>query len=107
MTENTKMKIGEKTITIFELTVDDVRRWIADSAEKYAEGDIVRAALLDGVSLYDLARMTDLTLEDMDRMTPSQLQQVADQCRKVNSIFFGMCTRVTERLENPATAARH
>lgn len=107
MREGTKIKLGEKTITVFELTVEDCRRWIAESAQQYAEADLVRAALLEGISLYDIARMTDLSLEDMDRLTPSQLQEIAEHCRKVNGVFFGMCSRASQLADQLGRPEKH
>ncbi|MBK0415187.1 hypothetical protein JD974_12305 [Chromobacterium haemolyticum] len=80
-----------------ELTVAEIRALF-----EYAPADQVDAFLLPGISLTELAAMTDLSLEEMAALPPSQLEKVLADCREVNSYFFDM----QARLEKLLAAAR-
>lgn len=80
-----------------ELTVAEIRALL-----EHPPADQVDALLLPGISLTELAAMTDLTLQDMAALPPSQLEKVLADCREVNPFFFGM----QARLEKLLAAAR-
>jgi len=91
--------LGERRVRVRELSVADVRAWLQriDSAlDETAEQDVdlVGELLLESMSLRELAMMTDLALQDMDALTPAELEQVVTVCRELNPHFF----RVRQRL---------
>ena len=104
MTETTQesLKVNGANIVVLELTVRDQRQWLkqyfeqaAEAAKAKADYDVVSWKLFDEVRLYDIAFMTDLTMEDLEDMTPSNIQKVVDVCKKVNPHFFDMRKRAS------------
>lgn len=90
--------LGEgRDVVCRELTVAEIRALF-----EYPPADQVDAFLLPGISLTELAAMTDLPLEDMAALPPSQLEKVLADCREVNSYFFDM----QDRLEKLIAARR-
>ncbi len=103
-----KVKIGEREVTVKELTVTEVRAWLESEKRRDEKGDLLRDMLIDGVSFADMARMSDVSIEEMEQMFPSQLQTLADACAEVNRVFFNLCARVAPpraamRETSPAT----
>lgn len=92
----TTLDIG-RDVVCRELTVSEIRALFESPP-----ADQVDALLLPGISLTELAAMTDLSLEDMAALPPSQLEKVLADCREVNSYFFDM----QARLEKLLAAAR-
>lgn len=90
-----QITLGDRDITVRELTVADIRAWLK-SLESPAEPDIVGAALIDGVDLADLAIMTDLPAAVIDASSPSELRAVFDACREVNADFFALRGRLEQ-----------
>ena len=87
----------DRDVVCRELTVAEIRALF-----ECAPADQVDAFLLPGISLTELAAMTDLSLEDMAVLPPSQLEKVLADCREVNPNFFGM----QARLENLLASTR-
>ena len=50
--------------------------------------------LFEECSFADLARMTDLEASDMDALAPSELRQVLEVARELNTDFFGLVARL-------------
>jgi hypothetical protein len=69
--------IDDDRITVWEVTVKD---WL--SIMEKPDGDI--KAGIDSL----LPKCTDLTVERMKQMTPSELKKVWDAFREVNAVFF-------------------
>lgn len=91
-------KIGDgRTVTVRELTVAEIRRWLLDMSDDAAaetDVDVVDQLLLDDVALGDIARMTDLPVDEMDAMSPSDLRALAKVCRELNADFFSLRDRL-------------
>lgn len=88
---------NERDVHCRELTVAEIRALF-----ECPPVDQVDALLLPGISLTELAAMTNLPLEEMAELPPSQLEKVLADCREVNSYFFGM----QARLENLLASTR-
>jgi hypothetical protein len=101
-----KVAVASKEVTVNELTVAQVRELI-NEASAGGETDVVNATLIDGVDFNQLLKMTDLTAAELDAMTPSQIQQVADAAREVNRHFFTLWGRImaiaSQTLSKPST----
>lgn len=98
-----KIAVDDREVTVRELTVAEVRKWVNEATDSTlpANTDVVAANIMEDLGLYDIERMTDLKVSDMEQMTPSQIQIVVDACKKVNAIFFQMCLRFGARSAGP------
>lgn len=82
-----EVMVGERLVMVKELTVTDVRNWVAE-AESGAPVDPVRAMVFDDCSLDDLARLCDMPAADMEACTVSELTPLRDKARVLNPHFF-------------------
>ena len=109
---NTVHKIIEVagiSITVQELTVSEIRNALKmeeTGGDGSDDTDAVDMFLLEDISLPDIRHMTDLTVEQMASMKPSEIRKAADACREVNADFFSLRARVLKyvdllALENP------
>ena len=74
-------------VTVRELTVAEIRAWLADVQQ--AQGaDLVDVLLLKDTTLQDLMRMSSLSMDQINQLTPSQLRAVLDTAREINADFF-------------------
>lgn len=89
MRDITEIEVNGIAVQVHEMTVTEVMTWLQD-AKVAASGDInpIDELLLDGCSLSDLARMTDISVEDMRGLTPSELDQVLEVAKARNPAFF-------------------
>lgn len=87
-----QVDIGEgKTITVRELTVGEIRAWLAEAEASDANGvDVVGALLFDDMALADLARMTDISVQDMDALPLSVINQIKGAAKALNPNFFAL-----------------
>lgn len=92
-----------RDVTVKELTVGEIRAWLAGVTERAAGGDVVDVALLDedGATLGDIKNMSDLTVAEIDDLTPSELAAVLASIKEVNRSFFTMRAKL-ERLGEAA-----
>jgi hypothetical protein len=91
------IEVAGITVKIQELTVAEIRdalKMEESDGKSAADSDAVDMFLFEDISLPDIRRMTDLTIEKMAGMKPSELRQVAETCREVNSDFFSLRGRV-------------
>lgn len=82
-----KVQIGERTITVRELTFSDVRDWLVET-EAAGQRDPLHALALEDCGLDDLARMCDVSADDLEVFTPFEIEPVVEICRKLNPHFF-------------------
>ncbi|RCX31702.1 hypothetical protein [Thioalbus denitrificans] len=94
-----QVECGELTVTVRELTVSEVREWlqaISTESEENHETDLIDGFLFKELTLRDLRRMTDLSDDQVEASTPSQLRVVLEACKEVNPHFFELRTRLIE-----------
>ena len=87
MAASEQITIGDRAVTVSELSVAKVRNWVVES-EAGAAVDPLRAFVFDDCSLDDLARMCDMTAEDMEQFGPLELAPLRDKCKAFNPHFF-------------------
>ena len=104
MNKDIKMRL-EKTIlqdaaggavTVREMTVGEMRDWIADSARLVtSDFDLAVAdAIADGELMpADIYHLSSLTAETLNAYTPSELCQVTTLIRELNGCFFALLGR--------------
>jgi hypothetical protein len=96
------IKVAGITVTIRELTVAEIRAALKmEETEGYGsdDTDAVDMFLLEDISLPDIRHMTDLTVEQMTGMKPSEIRIAADVCREVNADFFSLRARVLKYID--------
>lgn len=92
----TTHKIGDREVTIKELSVAEIRKMLAaEHVEETAEQPIdVVGEILCEMSLTDILSMTDMTREELEALAPSQINELAEKCMEVNAAFFAMARKV-------------
>lgn len=97
ITNSKEMQLGEVSVTVRELTVLQLRAWLAEIvAPSAAELDMLDEALFTDCAIGDLKRMTSLTEEQINHLRPSQLREVIALCKELNPDFFGFMGRLVK-----------
>ena len=86
-----EITVGEQLVQVRELTVAEIRAWLAGKA---ALGDLVDSALFEDFSVTDLAVLTNLPAAEIDNLTPRQIKSVMAKAQEVNPDFFAMRARM-------------
>ena len=94
ITNSKELQLGNISVTVRELSVLQVRAWLAELLTPQAQRDLVDEALFTECSISDLLRMTSLTREQVDGLRPSQLREVIALCKELNPDFFGLMGRL-------------
>jgi len=87
-------RLGERTVTVRELTVREVRDWMVE-LETRQEADAIGALALDECRLEDLARMSDISAADLEGYTPSEMEDLVVVCKALNPHFFKVRAALT------------
>ena len=87
MTATAQVQIGDRTVSIRELSVSEIRDWVAEH-EAGASVDPLRCLVFDDCSLDDLARMCDMDAKDMEAFGAVTLEPLRDKCKALNPHFF-------------------
>lgn len=77
-------------VTVRELTVSEIRAWLADVQKASDSVDVIDVMLLRDVSLQDVQRMSSLTAEQVEGLAPSHLRKVVADARELNEDFFAL-----------------
>ncbi|WP_374981157.1 hypothetical protein PSGK_08360 [Pseudomonas solani] len=87
---------GGRGIQCRELSVEEIRDWLKSMETQAQAPDLVGDSLLPQFTLDDLERMTNATPQQLGGMTPSELRQLGDDCKAVNTDFFDLRARIEE-----------
>ena len=98
-----ELTVGSRIVTVNELTVTQVREWLNQVTPKDAELDVVAEMLFDDCNFATIVRMTNLSVEDLEEMVPSEIREVVRKCQEVNAHFFGMTRRTGQLASQLAT----
>lgn len=82
------VEVAGRTVTVRELTVAEVRDWVREVEIGVRPIDPAGDALFEDVCLGDMALMSDASGDFLAGFGPSELQPLADLCKKVNPHFF-------------------
>ncbi|WP_074980446.1 hypothetical protein [Pseudomonas citronellolis] len=94
------VNISGKEFVVKELTVADIREMLRSvSAEE--DGDVLGDMLLPDIRLHDLSFYTTLTKDQIEEMLPSQLHDVAQECKAMNRHFFDLGERLINLQRKP------
>jgi hypothetical protein len=80
--------VADREVAVREMTVREIRDWLKDMEADAGDADYLGMSLLEGVTLADVARMTDLSVADMDGFLPSEIDTIVAACQEVNPGFF-------------------
>ncbi|QFT23564.1 hypothetical protein FIV02_18485 [Pseudomonas sp. THAF187a] len=97
ITNSKELQLGNISVTVRELSVLQVRNWLAELLAPQAQRDLVDEALFTECSIGDLLRMTSLTREQFDGLRPSQIREVIELCKELNPDFFGFMGRLVKQ----------
>lgn len=95
---NKTVAIGELVVTVKELTVAEIGQWLDDKltpSESQVNDPLLALMPVGDMVLADVMQMTDLTREQVNTLTGSELEQVAKVCKEVNASFFGLAATLT------------
>lgn len=91
-------QIADVDYQVRELTVGEIRAWVADVSAH----DAVDVFLLEDALVSDIGRCTSLTPVQIDRLTPSECAEVLKLVREVNRDFFRLRSRLVGSLTSLA-----
>lgn len=97
LTKDVQIDALNRRVQVRELDVSEIRAHLRKSGEAYAaqtEFDATNALLFDGTSFADLLAMSDVTIEELGGLAPSEIKSIIAACREVNADFFGLKTRM-------------
>lgn len=81
-------------VTVREITVREVRDWLADAEQSAQRQDVISLALWEEITLADLQRMSDLSDSVADQALPSEVDKLIEAARELNPHFFGLLRRL-------------
>ena len=88
------LQIDDREVVVRELTVAELRQWIAyERVTAGAAEDLVDSGLLK-VPLSLLSAMTRLSLDELRALPPSVLERIEAAGEEVNPRFFGWLGRL-------------
>ncbi|MBG0848418.1 hypothetical protein EGJ86_10355 [Pseudomonas sp. o96-267] len=96
LTNSKEIQLGSIAVTVREMSVLQVRTWLAELLNPQPQRDLVDEALFTDCAIPDLLRMTSLTREQVDELRPSQLQEVIALCKELNPDFFAFMGRLVK-----------
>jgi len=88
MAVSVEIMLGDRPVTVKEMTVTDVRDWVKAIEAGTLPIDPAGNATFEDVGLLDMALMSDAPLDWLAGFAPSDLQPLAELCQKVNPHFF-------------------
>lgn len=93
--------IAGRDVVFLELTLDEIRHWLAgvaaaDPAALPEPSDLADSLLFPDFDIQDVLQMTRLQKADMGEMTPAQIEAVHARCKAINSRFFSMRDHLAE-----------
>jgi hypothetical protein len=102
LSHSTVITVAGREVIVRELTVKAARALIQSDQDT----DVIGSALLEDVRLLDLPLFTNLTLQEIDEMYPSDLRTVVEACKSINPDFFGMVARFIRPGANPSASSK-
>jgi hypothetical protein len=106
-----EVEFGDLKVTVKELTVAEVRRWMNEKpVQDDKEFDLfVDLLSFDGLGIDEIYLFTDLKKEQVSDLPPSVLQKLAAVIKELNSVFFNQylptLTKLRERVESDKSSS--
>ena len=95
-----------RAVLVRELTTADMRAMLR-AREQLGEGDVDPLELLtldDGLLLSDLGRLSDVTADEIERMTEADLSLIVAASKQVNPRFFSQILGALQRFARASLA---
>lgn len=89
-----EIEVAGLKIQVRELTLKEIRAWFKSVSSPENGNDLVDATLFEEFSVSDLLVLTDLSMERIDGMTPTDVREVVAVAKEVNADFFAMRNRL-------------
>lgn len=89
-----EIEVAGLKIQVRELTLKEIRAWFKSVSSPENSNDLVDATLFEEFSVSDLLVLTDLSMERIDGMTPTDVREVVAVAKEVNADFFAMRNRL-------------
>lgn len=90
MAASRQVQIGSLAVTVRELTVGEVRDWLASVESGQTLVDAAGEYVFEDASVQELARMCDLPVSGFDAFTPSEIEPIRQAARDLNPHFFDL-----------------
>lgn len=90
MAASRQVQIGSLAVTVRELTVGEVRDWLASVESGQTLVDAAGEYVFEDASVQELARMCDLPVSGFDAFAPSEIEPIRQAARDLNPHFFGL-----------------
>lgn len=94
MQRSKNIPVGDKEVTVTELSVAQIRD-LLDQIEEYKVGTI-DLLFPDGVPAVAVAKSTGIDLERLEDYPPSELKTIIDGVENINPFFANMLTRLAK-----------
>ena len=95
MRKSKELKIGEKTITVYELTVRKIKKLFSDMIGMTSDGPTDSLFTNDALLRANWDEcIHGLKIEDTEDMAPSELKEVYDAFAEVNAVFLELATKL-------------
>lgn len=86
------LTLGDIKVTLRELTVGEVRNMLTARPEQ----DTLGYLFFEDITIAELLAMTNLSNDDVDNLSQSELDAVRLKAKELNPHFFAMMTRIRE-----------
>lgn len=96
MPKTFQVNAKNKTFTVHDMTIAELRIWWDGIAAPGSPCDIASEYAVPGISLDDLAMLCHCELADFDDLTASELAPIAEAARELNPHFFRLRESVAE-----------
>jgi hypothetical protein len=93
MTGGVTRTIGDKDVTIYELTVREIRS-LANATVAEGSNDYLANMLVEDAPFSVIEGFSDVTVDQLEDWTPREITQLRDHIKKVNPDFFAMSRRL-------------
>ena len=90
------LALGEKSVTLRELTVGEVRNMLTSRPDQ----DTMGYLFFEDITIAELLEMTNITNESVNHFSQSELDTVRLKAKELNPLFFALLIRIKSLTEN-------
>jgi hypothetical protein len=104
-----EVEFGDLKVTVKELTVAEVRRWMNETKPDQDEKEFdmfLDLLSFDGIGINEIYLFTDLKKEMVSDLPPSVLQKLVAVIKELNSVFFNQYLPTINALRERAESVK-